>query len=51
MSMAEARVTEAGGTWMAADTDFIMIVANKNGNEVPGARKRPEDDIAIKGAQ
>jgi hypothetical protein len=29
LGMAEACVTEAGGTWMAADTDSIMVVATK----------------------
>jgi hypothetical protein len=48
LGMAEACVTEAGGTWMAADTDSIMVVANKNGSEVVGARKRVEDDVAIR---
>ena len=40
LSMAEACITEAGGTWMAADTDSIMVVANRDGREVAGARKR-----------
>jgi len=48
LSMAEACITEAGGTWMAADTDSIMVVANRDGREVAGARKRVEDDIAVK---
>jgi hypothetical protein len=33
---------------MAADTDSIMVVATKDGREVAGARKRPEDDVALK---
>src|SRR5262249_29828495 len=48
LAMAEACVTEAGGTWMAADTDSIMVVASKKGGEVAGARKRPEDDVALR---
>src|SRR5262249_33731764 len=48
LGMAEACVTEAGGTWMAADTDSILVVANKDGSEVAGARKRVEDDIALR---
>jgi hypothetical protein len=48
LAMAEACVTEVGGSWMAADTDSIMVVANKNGREVAGAIKRPEDYVALK---
>jgi hypothetical protein len=48
LAMAEKSVTDAGGTWMAADTDSIMIVANKRGREIAGAIKRPEDYIALK---
>jgi len=48
LAMAEACVTAAGGTWMAADTDSILVVANKNGREVAGAVKQEEDYIALK---
>ncbi len=48
LAMAELCVTEAGGTWMAADTDSILAVANKTGREVAGAIKREEDYVALK---
>lgn len=48
LAMAELCVKEAGGTWMAADTDSILVVANKTGTEVAGAIKRDEDYIALK---
>jgi hypothetical protein len=52
LAMAETCVTAAGGTWLAADTDSILVVAKKQKNknnwrEVAGAMKRPGDYVAI----
>jgi hypothetical protein len=47
LAMVEKYVTDAGKTWIAADTDSMMVVANKNGTDVAGARPLPQHYIPL----
>jgi hypothetical protein len=44
LAMAEASVTEAGGTYLMADTDSLCVVASKRGGRVCGAIPTEVDD-------
>src|SRR5439155_16499661 len=48
LAMAEACVKEQGGTWMAADTDSAMVVANENGGMIRETIPNELDHEAIK---